>query len=198
MGESRPCISGDRIANRPRRVPPALGEATPSLLSIHPILHIISILSILYLNGLSFGQELSRLRNQGCRRMDSKSPTPSRKPSMGVSVLQTLCTLSRRLGLQKDLSANDLRRAACRSTGLTDWGEDPLGDLFDNLVASLESDGNLTPLGRVMARHGLIRLLKNRLYIQRELAACPDTTHRCCITCFRSPSTGGRCCFGKP
>lgn len=110
--------------------------------------------------------------------MDSTSRTPSQKPSVGISALQMLCGLSRRLGIQKDLSATDLRRAASRSTGLTDWGDDPLADLFENLVASLEADGNLTPLGRAIAKHGLIRLLKARLYIQREVAARPQITQR--------------------
>lgn len=121
---------------------------------------------------------MSLLQNQICREMDSTNHTPPKKLSLGLSALQMLCGLSRRLGIQKDLSATDLRRAASRSTGLIDWGDDPLADLFENLVASLEADGNLTPLGRAMARQGLTRLLKTRLYLQRELAARPDIPQR--------------------
>lgn len=122
---------------------------------------------------------MSLLQNQICREMDSTNHTPPKKKvSLGLSALQMLCGLSRRLGIQKVLSPSDLRRAASRSTGLTDWGDDPLADIFDCLVESLEAEGNLTPLGRAMAKHGLIRLLKTRLYIQRELAARPDTTLR--------------------
>jgi hypothetical protein len=117
-------------------------------------------------------------KNQICREMDSTTHIPPKKLSFGFRALQRLCGLSRRLGIQKDLSVTDLRRAASRSTGLTDWGDDPLADLFESLVTSLESDGNLTPLGRAIAKQGLIRLLKARLYIQRELAARPDITQR--------------------
>jgi len=79
-----------------------------------------------------------------------------------------------RLGLRADLSLSSLERGARGKTGLSDFGDRgyrrPLGLLLD----SIEREARLTPLGRVMARSNLIRILAGRLRIERQLREHPE------------------------
>ncbi|GAA3042858.1 sulfotransferase [Kitasatospora albolonga] len=61
------------------------------------------------------------------------------------------------------LDADALRDEAVRSTGLADFGAPGHGPALDLLVASLESEARLTPVGRAEARETLLRALRTRL-----------------------------------
>jgi len=70
-----------------------------------------------------------------------------------------------RIGVQPRLDVAGLIRAACKQTGLDDFGGDDFRPGLDRLVASLEDDARLTTLGRIAARTRIVRLLVTRLQL---------------------------------
>lgn len=73
-----------------------------------------------------------------------------------------------------DLDADSLVTAARRRTGLRDLGDDTLIDRLRRLTVSLQDEARLHPLGRLMVRENLLRILKNRLRIQADLVRQPQ------------------------
>jgi hypothetical protein len=69
---------------------------------------------------------------------------------------------------------DDLRESATRITGLTDFGADDYSDGLTALLESYESDADLTPLGRRVARAGLRGALAARLLCEAGWAAHPE------------------------
>lgn len=68
------------------------------------------------------------------------------------------------------LDADVLMAAACKETGLDDFGDDEIGgptlrDPLSRLVRSLEEEARLTPLGRFIAAGELKRYLSDRLQL---------------------------------
>ncbi len=61
------------------------------------------------------------------------------------------------------LDKDELLETAQRSTGLSDFGDDPWQEPFDVLVRALEEESNLHVIGRAIARTELLRTLRNRL-----------------------------------
>jgi hypothetical protein len=61
------------------------------------------------------------------------------------------------------LDPDSLLQTARKSTGLSDFGHDRFREPLERLVASLESEAQLTILGRTIARRDLLRLLESRL-----------------------------------
>ncbi|PIE19469.1 MAG: hypothetical protein CSA65_02225 [Proteobacteria bacterium] len=72
------------------------------------------------------------------------------------------------LGLRAPLSAADLLASARRRAGLRDFGGPPFNAPFERLISSIESEAELHPLGRWMIRESLLRVLQNRLRMQRD------------------------------
>lgn len=54
---------------------------------------------------------------------------------------------------------------ACRSTGLSDFGDEHWREPFRVLLLALEEEAQLTLMGRLMARHDIYLWLRNRLLI---------------------------------
>ncbi len=82
----------------------------------------------------------------------------------GLRIFNRSGAALRKLGIPLvRLDADSLLQAARKSTGLTDFGHDTFRAPLDRLVASLESEAQLTMLGRVIARRDLVRLLEGRL-----------------------------------
>ncbi len=72
-----------------------------------------------------------------------------------------------RLGLPgADLSESSLMSAACRNTGLWDFGDLRFRRPLKVLLESMQEEARLHPAGRIMARHNLVRVLSNRLRIE--------------------------------
>ncbi len=68
------------------------------------------------------------------------------------------------LGLRiAELTPEQLMRKASMQTGLTDYGPDYFRGPLSRLCESLRQDAHLTGVGRIIARQGLLGLLKNRL-----------------------------------
>jgi len=63
---------------------------------------------------------------------------------------------------------------ACRSTGLTDFGQDDWREPFGVLVRALESEARLTLMGRLMARNDIILWLSTRLRVTDTLRRHPQ------------------------
>jgi hypothetical protein len=92
-------------------------------------------------------------------------PVPIRLP-LGVRVAnQVARPLARRL---LPLDPESLLASARRRAGLDDFGDDGFRAPLARLLEALEGEAALSPLGRVIARAELIRLLENRL----QIAAC--------------------------
>lgn len=72
------------------------------------------------------------------------------------------------------LDAEELIATACRSTGLSDFGEDSWREPFAVLIKSLNEQADLNLFGRLHARDEMLRALKVRLQIADEYARHPE------------------------
>lgn len=92
-----------------------------------------------------------------------------------VAAVNGLGRLAKRLGWRGvSLSEMSLLSAAQRRTGLSDFGDDQYREALSILIAALEDEARLNPVGRLMARENLIRVLKNRLLLQADLERYPE------------------------
>ncbi|HEX6996605.1 MAG TPA: sulfotransferase [Gammaproteobacteria bacterium] len=71
------------------------------------------------------------------------------------------------------LDAASLRRAAERRARLEDYGDWPIQEPLDRLLASYEREADLTTLGRVTVRELIVSLLENLLRLEAVRAANP-------------------------
>ena len=71
------------------------------------------------------------------------------------------------------LEPRDLLEAAVEATGLDDFGDSGFQEPFEIFCRSLESEAELTLLGRVLARSEIQRLLQSRLQMQAIRLAEP-------------------------
>ncbi len=71
-------------------------------------------------------------------------------------------------------SASALHEAACKSTGLDDFGDPSYREGLGVLLASLDEDENLSPLGRAIYRGQLTSILETRLRVVERLAQRPE------------------------
>jgi hypothetical protein len=72
------------------------------------------------------------------------------------------------------LSEADLFAAACKDTGLCDWGDEDFRPALRVLLGALENDARLSLSGRLSMRRELVRLLSMRLCLQDELERHPE------------------------
>ena len=85
-----------------------------------------------------------------------------RAVNTGSSVLQ-------RLGMSfGQLDITRLMEAACRQTGLQDFGTIPFQESLQLLIHSCEHEAQLNICGRMAARHDILRLLRNRLCLEDD------------------------------
>jgi hypothetical protein len=71
------------------------------------------------------------------------------------------------------LDEESLLAAARRRAGADDFGDEAFREPLRRLLASLEGEARLKPLGRIGARTDLIQMLVNRLEMQRDRTAHP-------------------------
>jgi hypothetical protein len=86
------------------------------------------------------------------------------------------------LGAVVPLDENSLIDHACRSTGLTDFGDELWREPFQVLVKALEEEARLTLMGRLMARNDIILWLSTRLQVTDLLKAHPQILDEQVIT----------------
>lgn len=82
---------------------------------------------------------------------------------LAVRALNRVGATLERVGVKASLDPEDLRRAAIRATGLTDFGEPSFREGLERLTACLEDEARLTTIGRIAARTRLVALLETRL-----------------------------------
>lgn len=72
------------------------------------------------------------------------------------------------------LDARSLLSAAQRRTGLSDFGNDAFQEPLGRLLESIEREAQLSFVGRLAAREDVIRILINRLKLQRDRERHPQ------------------------
>lgn len=72
------------------------------------------------------------------------------------------------------LDPEALMQAARRATGLDDFGDSDFEEPLEVFCRALEEEGELTLLGRVLARSEIQRLLQSRLQMQEVFSAEPE------------------------
>jgi len=98
---------------------------------------------------------------------------------MPMRVLNTVLRGANAIGLARfSLDPDNLLAAAHKATGLRDFGDDSFLDPMQRLIASLEAEADLNPVGRFMNRTNILRLLKHRLYAQDLLTRHPEILQR--------------------
>lgn len=99
-----------------------------------------------------------------------------RKP---LRLVNGLLRISSRIGLgQADLSERGLIEAARRAAGLHFFGDESFREALRRLLHALETEADLNPLGRYLARMSLLRLLRHRLLAQDLLDRHPEILER--------------------
>jgi len=79
-----------------------------------------------------------------------------------------------RAGIRRpSLEFDSLLEAACKRTGLRDFGDWPIEEPLKRLLDSYERESRLTALGRITVRELIVSLLENLLYMEAERAASP-------------------------
>lgn len=73
-----------------------------------------------------------------------------------------------------ELSEKSLLRAACKQTGLNDFGDESFRLPLKKLIESLETEANLNFTGKYLLRQYFIKLLINRLKIQEQFNRYPE------------------------
>ncbi len=80
-----------------------------------------------------------------------------------VRLVNGLGSLAGEIGLRAGLDAESLLAAAKRKTGLRDFGDRGFFERLQILTRAIKNHARLHPLGRLMARQNLLRILANRL-----------------------------------
>jgi hypothetical protein len=97
---------------------------------------------------------------------------------IGLRIFNRTATALRRAGMRIGaLDAPAVFDRAHRLTGLSDFGDPFFREPLYVLLDALETDAALTPLGRVIARTDIVRLLQNRLYMADVLTHHPEIAH---------------------
>lgn len=91
-----------------------------------------------------------------------------------VRVLNTAGGIASRVGLSPSLEPAGLLEAACKRTGLSDFGDDRFREGLDVLLRALEGEARLTTVGRLAARSRIIGLLETRLRLVEHVRRSPD------------------------
>lgn len=72
------------------------------------------------------------------------------------------------------MSVDSLLAQACKDTGLADFGDPSFLEPLRILVESYQTEADLNPVGRYLARTNILRLLKGRLYAEDLIARHPE------------------------
>jgi len=101
--------------------------------------------------------------------------TGSPKPSALVRALNIGGRAMKEAGVPRlPLDADGLMEAACRRTGLGDFGAPTFEAPLRLLVRSLEADAGLSLFGRIAARQDLKQILTNRLRMEDDCRRHPE------------------------
>jgi hypothetical protein len=105
---------------------------------------------------------------------DAHSTIERPPQTLPVRVFNGVGRLLRRCGWRRPLDAEAILAAARRRAGLDDFGPLDVREPLGRLVASLEEENHLTPLGRLLVRQELVRLAAARLGVVAALRRRPE------------------------
>src|SRR5437763_8600940 len=71
-------------------------------------------------------------------------------------------------------SINDVLEAACRDSGLDDFGVDSFREGLGILIESLSTEADLNPVGEFIVHDLIVKSLKNRLQIEEWYRRHPE------------------------
>ena len=92
----------------------------------------------------------------------------------GIYLVNTAGRGLRRLGIEPvSLEEDSLLEAACRATGLDDFGGDEFREPLRLILGGLQTEARLTLLGRLAARQDLLGLLTTRLRLAEDRKRYP-------------------------
>jgi len=104
------------------------------------------------------------------------TPARSAKPAF-VRALNSGGRTIQRTGVSLvRLDAQQLAAAACRRTGLEDFGDGAFREPLALVVRSLDTEARLNLIGRIAARQDILRLLSNRLKMVEDARRHPEIT----------------------
>lgn len=96
-----------------------------------------------------------------------------------VRAVNRLLRVLNRLGLARTrLDEASLLSAAQAATGLHDFGDERFFEPMRLLLRATEEEADLNPVGRMLTRISLLRLLKNRLWAEELLKKHPEILER--------------------
>lgn len=101
-----------------------------------------------------------------------KSAAEAMQPPLPLRLLNRWGSGVGRLAFRLD--AERLMQEARRRTGLQDFGGEAFQEPLRRMIRSLEEEGDLSLLGRLSLRRGLLRLLVQRLRIAEDLRRHPE------------------------
>jgi hypothetical protein len=96
---------------------------------------------------------------------------------LAVRALNRVGGALQRVGVAPSLDPADLKRAAVRATGLSDFGDASFNEGLEQLTASLQDEARLTTIGRIAARTRLLTLLETRLRLLDHRRVNPEVAH---------------------
>lgn len=109
--------------------------------------------------------------------VDTIKPTTHQvfRPPAPIRLFNSLGRVFERCGVSPaNRSEESLMAAACRRTGLSDWGDDSFRIPLRILLESYRKDAKLKLFGWIIIHESLIGKLVNRLRIQNELKRHPE------------------------
>ena len=99
------------------------------------------------------------------------------KPRLAVQLYNGVQRLAQALGRTPPgfaASEASLLEAACKATGLTDFGDDGFRKHLTMLLRAYDEEAQLTPFGRMMVQGELSGILKSRLSVQHAWTQQPN------------------------
>jgi hypothetical protein len=118
------------------------------------------------------GADVSQARSTTVHRIDDFASPHLPFPMRALNV--ALAPVAGRVRLDEA----DLLGTAMKKTGLADFGDDRFREPMRVFADALEREGNLSPLGRVLARQTILQCLSNRLLVQDALSHHPEILER--------------------
>jgi len=104
--------------------------------------------------------------------MEAKNAVTAMQLPLAMRLLNQLGSGVGRVAFE--LNADQLMAEARRQTGLHDFGGEAFIEPLRRLTRALEEEGDLSLVGRLSIRRGLLRLLVQRLHIAQDLARHPE------------------------
>ena len=96
-----------------------------------------------------------------------------------LRLLNRLLRVANACGLARvSLDADEMMEAVRRETGLSDFGDPRFLEPYNLLCQSLNAEADLNPVGRLLTRVSMLRLLRHRLWAEALIKKHPEILER--------------------